>query len=93
VSYLTILFLYILSYLIVAKKIKLSDLEQIGFNIRKIRESKKISRAQIAFELNTTEKQIVRVESGEINSGIITFVSLSRALQVNILDFFVGIKF
>ena len=75
-----------------AKKAILTDLEQIGLNIRKIREGKDISRAQLAFELNTTEKQITRIEYGEINSGIMTFINLARVLNVPVSDFFVKVK-
>ena len=75
-----------------AKKAILTDLEQIGLNIRKIREGKDISRAQLAFELNTTEKHITRIEYGEINSGIMTFINLARVLNVPVSDFFVKVK-
>jgi len=76
----------------VPKKVKLSELEQIGLNVRKARELKELSRAQVAFELDTTEKQITRVEYGEVNSGILTFVKLAKVLEVDIAYFFQKIK-
>lgn len=74
------------------KQVKYEELKRIGFNIRKIRESQKISRLQLAFEIETTEKQIFRIEAGEINSGIMSFIKISRCLDVPLLQLFEKIE-
>jgi transcriptional regulator with XRE-family HTH domain len=68
------------------------ELEIIGLNIRAIREAQNISRAQLAFEIDTTEKQLSRIEYGEVNSGIMSFIKIARALQVPLGDIFRKIK-
>jgi transcriptional regulator with XRE-family HTH domain len=75
------------------KKAKQSDLQIAGVNIRRIRELHKISCAQLAFEIETTEKQLSRIENGEINSGIMSYIKIARALNINLLDLFSKLKF
>jgi transcriptional regulator with XRE-family HTH domain len=65
----------------------------IGSNVRLLRESQGISRAQLAFEIGTTEKQLSRIENGEINSGILTYIKIVRVLNISIQDLFDGIKY
>lgn len=74
------------------KQVKYEELERIGLNIRKIRESQRISRLQLAFEIGTTEKQVFRIEAGEINSGIMSFIKISRCLDVSLLQLFEKIE-
>jgi transcriptional regulator with XRE-family HTH domain len=76
----------------VPKNKKDKDLEVIGLNIRAIREAQNISRAQLAFEIDTTEKQLSRIEYGEVNSGIMSFIKIARALQVPLEMLFKKIK-
>ncbi len=70
-----------------------SDLQQIGINIRKIRTEQGISRAQLAYELNTSEKQISRIEYGEVNSGIETYIKIARILNVTLAEMLAKVKF
>ena len=74
------------------RKKKIAELEQIGTNIRHFREHQKISRAQLAFEIGTTEKQLTRIEYGEINSGIMSYIKISRALDTSLNDLFKKVK-
>jgi transcriptional regulator with XRE-family HTH domain len=74
------------------KKVQVTELQQIGTNIRRIREGQNISRAQLAFEIETTEKQLSRIEGGEINSGVMSYIRIARALNVSIPDLFKKIK-
>lgn len=75
------------------KKVQVTELEQIGINVRRIREAQGISRAQLAFEIETTEKQLSRIEGGEINSGIMNYVRIARVLNISISDLFKKVKF
>ena len=75
------------------KKEKVTELQQLGINIRRLREAQEISRAQLAFEIDTTEKQLSRIENGEINSGIMSYVRIARVLNISISDLFKRVKF
>ena len=75
------------------RKPKATDLQQIGHNIRRIRTSQNISRAQLAFEISTSPKQLSRIETGEVNSGILTYIKISRALNVTITELLQKLKF
>jgi transcriptional regulator with XRE-family HTH domain len=70
-----------------------NTLVRIGLNLRKARERKGISRVQLAFEANTTERQLARIEYGEINSGILVFVKFSALLNIHTSELFEGIDF
>ena len=75
-----------------AIKLKISDLQQIGINIRRIRTEKGISRAQLAYEIGTSEKHLSRVELGEVNSGILTYLKIVRILNITLTDLSYKVK-
>lgn len=75
-----------------ALKPKISDLQQIGINIRRIRTEKSISRAQLAYEIGTSEKHLSRVELGEVNSGILTYLKIIRILNITLADLSYKVK-
>lgn len=74
------------------KKQKISDLQQVGINIRRVRTIRSISMAQLAFEIGTSEKQISRIELGEINSGIMTYITIARILDMPLSELFYKIN-
>ena len=65
-----------------------TELKNIGLNIRKKREALGISRLQLAFEIETSEKQLSRIEYGQINSGIMSYVKIAKAFEVPLKDLF-----
>lgn len=75
-----------------AVKPKISDLQQIGINIRRIRTENGISRAQLAYEIGTSEKHLSRVELGEVNSGILTYLKIVRILNITLTDLSYKVK-
>lgn len=75
-----------------AVKPKISDLQQIGNNIRRVRTEKGISRAQLAYEIGTSEKHLSRIELGEVNSGILTFIKIARTLGITLTDLSYKVK-
>jgi transcriptional regulator with XRE-family HTH domain len=77
----------------VAKVKKISDLQQIGVNIRRIRTEKNISRAQLAYEIGTSEKHLSRIEQGEVNSGIMTHIKIARVLEISLSEISYKVKF
>lgn len=72
---------------------KISDLQQLGNNIRRIRTEKSISRAQLAYEIGTSEKHLSRIELGEVNSGIVTFLKIARVLGATMTELTYKVKF
>ena len=75
-----------------AIKRRISDLQQIGVNIRRIRTEQGISRAQLAYEIGTSEKQLARIELGQINTGIQTLLNISRTLNVPFVELLYKVK-
>lgn len=71
---------------------KISDLQQIGINIRRIRTEKGISRAQLAYEIGSSEKHLSRIELGEVNSGIMTYLKIVRILSISMADLTYKVK-
>ena len=61
-------------------------LKIIGSNIRRMRFLLGISQSQLAFETNTTLRQIQRIEKGETNAGILFYVKIAEVLQVDLSD-------
>ena len=83
-SYLTRLFYCKQTILLVLLSGHKKKLKEIGLRIRKLREQDGISRAQLAFEINTSAKQLARIEYGELNTGIVGLIKIAESLNVNI---------
>ena len=60
-----------------------SALIKIGEIIRNHRTALKISRVKLALEINTDEKHIRRIESGESNPTIITLMKIFFVLNID----------
>jgi len=63
-------------------------LKEIGIRIRKLREKEKISRAQLAYEIDTSESQLARIEYGEVNTGLVSLLKIANVLDVDVKVFF-----
>jgi transcriptional regulator with XRE-family HTH domain len=61
---------------------------RVGFNIRKIRDSKKLSQEKLADLADLHRTYIGQIERGEKNIGLKNLEKISKALKVNIKDFF-----
>ncbi len=59
-------------------------LEKLGQRITKIREEQNLSKVQLAFEINTGEAAIRRIEKGQVNPGILMLKKISIALNVEL---------
>jgi transcriptional regulator with XRE-family HTH domain len=78
----------------VKRKIKkASDLEQLGINVRRIRNEREMTMAQLAFEMETSPKQISRIELGQMNGGILVYVRIARILGMTHEELFYRVKF
>lgn len=63
-------------------------LQKFGKRVTKLRKAQKLTKVQLAFEINTSESNIRRIENGDTNVGLATLRKLSVALDVPISDFF-----
>ena len=62
-------------------------LKTIGANVCKYRNKNNISQAQLAFEINTTLRQIQRIEAGTANFRILYLKKISEILNVKLRAF------
>ena len=61
---------------------KTKYLIHVGLQIKKLRLKQKLSRYQLAFEVDTSEKHIRQIENGEINTSIYKIYQIANALGV-----------
>lgn len=80
------------SYLLVINQHDKIYLQKIGLRISKLRLQQKLSKVQLAFEINTSESNIIRIEKGQINVGLITLKKIPEALHISLSDFFSEIE-
>jgi len=65
-------------------------IKKFGERVANIRKAQKLTKVQLAFEINTSESNIRRIEKGQVNVGLSTIRKLSIALDVplkELLDF------
>ena len=60
-------------------------LREIGLRIRKLREKEGMSRAQLAYEINSSASQLARIEYGQVNTGIVTYMKIADILDVPLI--------
>ncbi len=61
-------------------------LEKLGRKITELRQEQNLSKVQLAFEINTGEAAIRRIELGQVNSGIVILRKIALALNVSLCD-------
>ena len=61
-------------------------LTSIGEKIRKYRVARGISQSQLAFEIDTTLRQIQRIEKGNIQAGVLYYINISKVLEIQLSD-------
>jgi transcriptional regulator with XRE-family HTH domain len=61
-------------------------LELLGRQIRKLRENEKTSQRQLAFEAGIGERQMGRIERGEINTTFFVLYKICAALNTTVSD-------
>ncbi|MFV5700250.1 helix-turn-helix domain-containing protein [Flavobacterium sp. XS2P12] len=68
---------------------KKSILISFGGNLRQLRLAKGLTQEQLANELGVEISQISRIERGVINTSITTLYAISKALEIDVSEFFV----
>ena len=58
--------------------------QELGENVRKIRELKGFSQQNLADEIKVDQKTISRIEKGDLSPKFETLVSISKVLSINI---------
>jgi transcriptional regulator with XRE-family HTH domain len=58
----------------------------LGKKIREIRIRQNISQDQLAFEIGSTQKQISRIESGEINTSVAHVLAIANILGIHVKE-------
>jgi transcriptional regulator with XRE-family HTH domain len=58
--------------------------QELGENVRKIRELKGFSQQNLADEIKVDQKTISRIEKGELSPKFETLVSISKALSISL---------
>lgn len=71
-----------------AKENDIQFLIGFGKQLKKLREEKGFSQAQLAFEANIEISQISRIERGLINTSIANVKLISKVLDVEIKELF-----
>lgn len=49
-------------------------------------------KAQLAFEIGTTEKQLSRIKYCENKSGVMNYIKIAKTLNLDLLEIFKKIK-
>lgn len=70
------------------KKVDTTYLLSFGRNLKKIRESKNLTQAQLAIDCDCDVSVISRIERGVVNTSLSNLKLLSTALEIPIKDLF-----
>ena len=65
---------------------KQETLNEIGYRIRRLRESKNLSIQDFADKLEIEYNNVIRIEKGRTNLTIGTVVKIANTLEVNLKD-------
>jgi len=61
-------------------------LKKLGKRISELRSLQKLTKVQLAFEVNTSESNIRRIEKGQINVGIVSLNKIAEALNTSLSE-------
>lgn len=75
--------------LYVAIQVDKTFLISFGKRLKQLRNQKRISQAQLAFEANIEISQISRIERGLINTTIANVKLISKILEIPVHEFFI----
>ena len=70
------------------KKVDTSFLILFGKNLKKVRESKNITQAQLAIDCDFDVSVISRIERGVVNTSLSNLKLISSALQIELSELF-----
>jgi len=70
------------------KKVDTTYLKEFGENLKKIREQKNVTQAQLAIDCDFDVSVISRIERGAVNTSLSNIKSISKALGVEMKELF-----
>ena len=76
------------NFVFVKKSVNKEFIIKFGNNLRKIRESKKITMQALADTINVEYSQISRIERGVINTSIGLIYEIAQALNIDVKELF-----
>ena len=79
--------------LVIDNIVRMDICATVGLNIRKTRNSKKLSQEELAFQAGIDRSYLSEVENGYKNLGIATLEQIAKALDVKVTSLFAGYKF
>lgn len=63
-------------------------IDDIGFEIKKLRENKNISQEDLAIELNVSQSKLSKIENGKTKKiDIITLISICHFFSISLSEF------
>ena len=77
------------SLLYVQKKVDISFLKTFGKNLKKVREEKGITQAQLAIDCDCDVSVISRIERGAVNTSLNNILLIAKALEIPISELFI----
>ena len=60
----------------------------LGAKIRELRLKKKMTQIELAIQCNFEKASMSSIESGKTNKTVLTLIKISKALDVEIIEFF-----
>ena len=75
-------------FLYVRNKVDIEFLKSFGKNLKKIREYKNITQAQLAIDCDFDVSVISRIERGAVNTSLFNLKIIAIALEIDIKDLF-----
>ena len=70
------------------KKVDKSYLIKFGSNLKRIRESKNITQAQLAIDSDSDISYISRVENGKISASVLYLKGMADAMEIDVMELF-----
>lgn len=66
----------------------LTVMKKFGHRLLVLRKQKKLTQRQLAIKAGLSTSQIARIETGKLNTTISTLFIISKAMDVELADFF-----
>lgn len=61
---------------------------KLGARVKQLRQQQSLTQLELAVKSNLEKSRISRIETGQMNSTVLTLYKLSTALNLNIADLF-----
>lgn len=83
----------ITEYCSMIRGIDKDGLTQLGLHIKELRKKKGVSQEQLAYTADVSLSQISRIETGKHNTSFSTLLSICKAFNITLDEFFDGFDY